>query len=506
MASMRRLSLLLVALLASCGQSSSLTIEVLHPTTFPQTAAGDVKVSILAADGKAVLQQTVPLKSLAQRHLADGLSFSEGKPYVLRLEASGLTGGPCSRAVGQTTFTYRGSGSQRVYFDCADASSATGGLLTSRGGHTATYLAKLSQVVIAGGATVESLADLAKASGHTSLESYSLADGQVYALTGDTLDPGRVGHQAIAWGEDQAVLLGGIKRNTGLPPLLGLTEVRRIQTPETGKVEVKNVDTSMRQARGLHAIVPLKEGRALLVGGAESFNILFEPQAAAQGAEIYDVKEGKPVPTPVAGTGTVRIYPAAAPFGANRALVAGGSVQKSSTPVTQLQYFCGEKGGFCTCTPPCFQDGPSLGERLYLTATYVPCADGTSGAVYLVGGLEKPLGKDVPHAEIHCVSTSDTGRLQPYGSLKTARSSHTTTLVRGGNGQRLFVAGGTNGGSLSTAEVVPVTCDCKPGGPITQVTLRANRTGHTATLLPDGTVLLAGGYSESTVERFNPDL
>jgi hypothetical protein len=503
---MRRLPLV-VALLSSCGQSSTLTIEVLHPTTFPENAEGDLRVSILTTDGKPVSETTVPLKNLSRYHLADGLSLTHGKPYVLRLTARDLKGSRCAtgRAVGQTTFTYQGSGAQVVYVDCADVSSATGDMLYFRMLHTATYLPAQPQVVIIGGAKIDNLAALYTATATSTLETYSLADGTFHKLN-STLEAGRVWHQAVA-GDDQVVSLGGLKRNdTPPPPLTAFAEVARLVHPApSGEVEVRGADGTLRARRGLHAVVPL-EGRVLVVGGAQSYTIA-GPADLVPGAELYDL--GKNVSTPIAGAAT-RVSPAAAPFGPRRALVAGGWSEPSSPKQTEI--FCGEGAPGCTCKPPCFMGGASLpGERLYLTATYVPCTTGESGAVYLVGGLERQTGKDVQHAEIYCVPTSDPTKLVPYGNLVVGRSNHTTTLVRGTQGPRLFVAGGSNlvgltGGALDKAELVPVACDCTLKSGVAQVALRVKRSGHTATLLPDGTVLLAGGFAEKSAERFNPDL
>ena len=69
------------------------------------------------------------------------------------------------------------------------------------------------------------------------------------------------------------------------------------------------------------------------------------------------------------------------------------------------------------------------------------------------------------------------------------RAFHTTTMLPNG---KLLVAGGTNGAVLQTAEVVdPVADNVSPVSNLMSVT----RDLHTATLLPTGRVLLAGGFS-----------
>jgi hypothetical protein len=73
--------------------------------------------------------------------------------------------------------------------------------------------------------------------------------------------------------------------------------------------------------------------------------------------------------------------------------------------------------------------------------------------------------------------------------MTTARAEHTATLLRDG---KVLIAGGTGAGSqqLASAELYdPAT------GTFSNATdLVAGRRQHTATLLPDGTVLIAGGY------------
>jgi N-acetylneuraminic acid mutarotase len=79
------------------------------------------------------------------------------------------------------------------------------------------------------------------------------------------------------------------------------------------------------------------------------------------------------------------------------------------------------------------------------------------------------------------------------GSLVTARSGHTATLLP--NGKVLVVGGyGSNGAPLASAELY----DPAKGTWATTGSLAAARFHHTATLLPNGKVLVVGGYGGST--------
>ena len=77
------------------------------------------------------------------------------------------------------------------------------------------------------------------------------------------------------------------------------------------------------------------------------------------------------------------------------------------------------------------------------------------------------------------------------GSLNTARTVHTATLLPNG---KVLVAGGqgaSGGNFLSSAELY----DPASGSWTTTGSLNTARADHTATLLPNGKVLVAGGYN-----------
>src|SRR5437762_14285532 len=84
------------------------------------------------------------------------------------------------------------------------------------------------------------------------------------------------------------------------------------------------------------------------------------------------------------------------------------------------------------------------------------------------------------------------------GSLGAARAVHTATLLPSG---KVLVAGGYNGSLLSSAELYdPATGTWTATG-----SLGTARELHTATLLPNGKVLVAGGNSGSGGEQANAE-
>src|SRR4029077_9281315 len=81
------------------------------------------------------------------------------------------------------------------------------------------------------------------------------------------------------------------------------------------------------------------------------------------------------------------------------------------------------------------------------------------------------------------------GAFTPTGSMSTARQAHTATLLSNG---KVLIAGGGNStsGELASAELYdPSTRTFSTTGSMTNP-----RYSHTATLLNSGKVLVAGGY------------
>jgi hypothetical protein len=127
--------------------------------------------------------------------------------------------------------------------------------------------------------------------------------------------------------------------------------------------------------------------------------------------------------------------------------------------------------------------------RAHHTATLL-----RDGRVLVAGGSS--VGFIIPEGvEPHLLASAElydpgSGSWTPTGSMIEVRNGHTATLLPDG---RVLVAGGYSvggvGGPVASAELYdPSTGSWTPTGSM----MRA-RAGHTATLLPDGRVLVAGG-------------
>jgi MYXO-CTERM domain-containing protein len=128
--------------------------------------------------------------------------------------------------------------------------------------------------------------------------------------------------------------------------------------------------------------------------------------------------------------------------------------------------------------------GSLAGQRYLHTATLLP-----SGKVLVVGGFG--LAGRLASAELYDPAN---GTWSATGSLATARYLHTATLLPSG---KVLVTGGLDGtpqqNLLSSAELY----DPASGTWSATNALATARYNHSATLLPSGKVLVAGGYGAS---------
>ncbi len=241
---------------------------------------------------------------------------------------------------------------------------------------------------------------------------------------------------------------------------------------------------SLAGLRYQHAAVLLSSGKVLVTGGNSTNGASGSVLATA---ELYDTTAIGWSATGSLSTARYRHTATLIASGpaAGKVLVAGGWSGSAALATSQLY-----DPSLLTWSPT--TGGLTTG-RYDHTATLL-----SDGRVLVVGGTN---GTALASAEIYDPTA---GTWSAADSLNTARSFHTATLLRNG---KVLVAGGTNGTTaLQSAELYdPVANSWSYVDSLTGA-----RYQHTATLLPGGKVLVAGGaFNNSTAvssaEVFDPD-
>jgi Kelch motif/Galactose oxidase, central domain len=241
----------------------------------------------------------------------------------------------------------------------------------------------------------------------------------------------------------------------------------------------------MTVARTSHTATLLSNGTVLVAGGSGSTAARGSGDQAS--AEIYDPVAGTWIPT--GRMTSPRIYHTATLLAEGAVLVAGGMADSVGIQASAEIY--DPVAGKWTAA------GRMIVARDYHTATLLP-----DGTVLLVGGEG---GYHVPGTTSAEIYDPAAGTCTATGSMATARYLHTATLLPNGT---VLVAGGFNqiGGTaayFAGAEIYD------PAARTWMVTgsMTTPRYCHIATLLPDGTVLVAGGGGPeelSSAEIYDP--
>lgn len=229
--------------------------------------------------------------------------------------------------------------------------------------------------------------------------------------------------------------------------------------------------------RSRHATVLLDDGRVLVAGGCDSIFYC----TGTNTAEVYD--PATDTWATVASMNAPRRSDAAVtPLIDGRVLVVGGSAYAGAyipvNPVAEV---------YDPVTDTWEATGAMVSTRTAVTVT--PLADGRVLAVGIGNTTElyDPL----------------TNSWAAAGNLQIARALHVAASLTDG---RVLVVGGLGSGALSSAEVYDPATDTWS---VTAPPGTARSMGHTATVLANGWVLIAGGKDETrqvtnSAELFNP--
>jgi hypothetical protein len=332
----------------------------------------------------------------------------------------------------------------------------TGNMTVARSQHSATLLPD-GRVLLAGGSSSNS-------SIPTSTEIYDPATGTFRAAAPMTV--ARRMHTATLLPDDRVLIVGGYGAG-------GALASAELFDPITGAFTATG---SLSTARGGHTAILLSTGKVLIVGGygANSY-----PNVAP--AELYDPATGTFAP---AGTYVGR-------------------------------------GGCDFCAPSVLlSDGTVLFPGQYPAQLYDPASDvftpigmmrreESTAAVLMNGQVLFAGGETVGRMDDAELYNPATRSFVPTASMASRRVWHTLTLLP--NGMVLAAGGETDSctgsscffaGSIATAELYD------PSIPtfLAAGSMATARETHTATLLKDGRVLLAGGVSYGGIGIFGGNL
>ena len=225
---------------------------------------------------------------------------------------------------------------------------------------------------------------------------------------------------------------------------------------------------SLADGRHEHTATLLSDGRVLIVGGFQE-RTADSPGLAS--VEVYDPASGTWSVTGSLNSGRLAHTATLLPDGT--VLVTGGRTTFRGPELASVEIYNPVSG--------IWNPGPSLSvARRSHSATRL-----ADGRVLVAGGRLSSAGPDV-HASAE-IFDPVTGTWSPTGSLTTPRESHSATELPDG---QVLVVNGYYQGALASAEVYdPVS------GAWTAIAapLACHGVAHTATLLPDGRVLVAGG-------------
>jgi hypothetical protein len=273
-------------------------------------------------------------------------------------------------------------------------------------------------------------------------------------LPGPPLREPRVGHTATPLPGGRVLLVGGYPDENRAP--LASAEV---YDPATGRFEATG---AMSTGRGAHTATRLLDGRVLVVGGVG-------PDGYLATAEIYDPASGKF--TPVAPMPGPRSTHGAVLLGDGRVLVAGGQSARDTLLDTALTF---------DPRADAWREVGRLDAAKYKFAL-APLPDG--GAL-VVGGQTS----DAREARLTRTERFDakSGMFTPGPTMAEPRFKISDAVVALPDG-RLVIAGG-------------VGVEAYAGGKLRRLDAAAGpeRQFPAAAMLPDGGVLVTGGYDNST--------
>jgi hypothetical protein len=496
------------------GDSSGLALEVVTPSSPEDNPYRDVfKLEFqITRRGEQVFWQEI---EWSESEFPNGESIQldpleseldEENWDELRLSLTGWVLGPQAVAEefsrGRTApFQLLGQNQQTsvsLYLCPIGEFSSPGQMSFSRFGHTASLLPD-GRVLIVGGAAGGS--PDAPAGLIERAEIYDPTTGLFYVS--DQVEA-RIFHTSTVLADGRVLVYGGL--GTGGGPIA----TAEVFDPDAGTFASLALDPAPEPRLG-HTASLLPDGRVLIAGGASDFPVVSNPRGDAfvldpQSGETTSVQNQLAQP---------RAFHLSVPTGnmVGEVVLAGGldDIEALDT----IEIYTPGSNDFRGLTPSGEGRQRMLAARAGHSATLL-----LDGNVLMIGGRNQdPFGADGDSLlSVDVWSVELDGLIDTGGSLpQEAREWHTATALEDG---RILITGGRTreqgvSTHLSTAELVEpddhvttVHYDCVFTS-VEKDQLSQPRVLHTATLMPDGNVLIVGGLNEggvfSDAEIYNPD-
>ena len=338
-----------------------------------------------------------------------------------------------------------------------------------------------------------------------------------FTATGSMITP-RFLYTATLLPGGKVLFAGGSPNAFGQP-----VATAELYDPSTGAFTATG---NMTTARADHSATPLPDGRVLIAGGSSGFSAeLYDPSSGTFTATGDMVKAGGNGTAILLSNGKVLIAHDLGPYSktATAELYDPVAGTFSATGNQQLNLFGHQRAALLAdgrvllmicCTAEQLYD-PASGTFSLTGRTTRVYPDGfaaaplTNGQVLRSGGYQDVGDVDTAGAELYDPST---GSFVPTGNMTRPRSLHTATPL--GDGTVLMAGGGANGYGASgylpdIASVSAELYDPATGAFSRTGDMTTARRDHTATLLHDGSGLIAGGQGPdtgtlATVELYHP--
>jgi len=341
-------------------------------------------------------------------------------------------------------------------------------MMTPRALHSATLL-RDGKVLICGGTATANIGGVL-----SSAEIYDPAT-QTFTLTG-SMTAARQGHTATML-PDGTVLIAGGSENIGFRSELASAE---IYDPTSGSFRATG---SMMTPREGHTATLLRNGKVLVAGGSANGT------TTTASAEVYDYKTGRF--TAIAPMGVPRETHTATLLRNGKVLIAGGG--RGGMPGGYIAYDTAE------LFDPANNTFHTLPAHMTVDRVALAAALLDDGRVLLAGGKSGKISGPFHGANLFYftpletaeVFDPETSAFHAVGSMQTAhylgvacKLKNGTVLITGG-----WTATGGIIGGVRTAELFDPARNIFSGGS----DLHIARLNQSATLLPSGDVLIAGG-------------